>query len=172
MTTVHYPHFQQEVDETFNVDNYVYIFSLFLHYACVKCPHIEVQKLCNNLKEQSQQSIAVFFTMLLNQKNIDKAKLLAAISEAGAIKIDLMSPVKSNSSAGDSSIENGIRTEYSPPTPRTKMLNEWNSENKQLRVNNFQANIVFTFNGSNIFFTYLLNLYRHKSKQNNTRGVF
>lgn len=131
---MNYPHCQPNLDEdgSPNTDNYIYVFSLLLHYACVKSPNERIQKMCNHLKDQSQQSIAVFFTMLLNQKIIDKEILVNAMSEAGGVKAELLSPEKSGSSGGSSG--QCSRFTFSPPTPRTKLLNDWNSENKQLKV--------------------------------------
>lgn len=106
--------------------------------------------MCKGLNEKSQVRIAAFFTALMQRSSIDRNVLEAAIAEsiAASDKPELMSPFKSFSSSGGS-IGDGNMT-FSPPTPRTKMMDYWNIENKQLKVQKH----IFSTN-----FTYLLNVF-------------
>lgn len=101
-----------------------------LHFACVRYPQADMHHMCKGLNEKSQVRIAAFFTALMEKSSINRSVLEAAISESSNDK-ELLSPLKSFSSSGGS-VSDG--NPFSPPTPRTKMMDHWNIENKQLKV--------------------------------------
>lgn len=90
--------------------------------------------MCKGLSERSQVRIAAFFTALMHQSSINRSVLDAAIADSNASsdRSELMSPLKSFSSSGGS-VGDGSVT-FSPPTPRSKQMDYWNVENKQLKV--------------------------------------
>lgn len=105
-----------------------------LHFACVLYPQADMHQICKGLNEKSQIRIAAFFTALMQKSSISKSVLETAIAESvtASDTPDLMSPLKSLSSSGGS-VGDGSMI-FSPPTPRTKMMDCWNIENKQLKV--------------------------------------
>lgn len=159
----YYPHFEIVLDPADRLQSayYVDVYSLLLHFACVRYPQTELQTLCNGLNNESQVRIAAFFTaLLMEQTHINHAVIQMAIGESASIKCqrgsdaDLMSPLpcgRDSSSASSSSDGNGAgggkkASLFSPPTPRTKMLNDWNLENKMLKVC-IMAVVLFDNNG-------------------------
>lgn len=142
----YYPQFEVKLDpaDRLQASTFVDIYSLFLHFACVRYPQKELQNLCNGLKDLSQVRIAAFFTALMTeQSHINHAVIQMAIGESSVAvtaakcqrtDVDLLSPIRTGSGGGGSSSDGGGSTIFSPPTPRTKLLDNWNSENKMLKV--------------------------------------
>lgn len=66
--------------------DYMYIYSIFLYFSCVKYPNGFFHKTCNTLAESIQTSIATFFSLLCDSEYINKNAVRKAIHEAGKNK--------------------------------------------------------------------------------------
>lgn len=137
--------------------------SLLLHYSCVKSPCDAIQKRSNFLRSTAQTSMTSFLTLLLSQPKIDRNALRLAIDTANEIPTEPNSPtplntserpklsLSTNSSPGNTldqtspqrrPLNTPASADRSPwsansnqcSTPRTKMMDDWNSENRQLRA--------------------------------------
>lgn len=141
----------------------MFALSLLLHYSCVKSPCDAIQKSSNSLRPVAQSSVASFFTVLLAQPKIDRDALRLAIDEANRTPVEseplnssqlrAKLSISTNSSPGNTLDETSpqrrvlntpVSGDRSGPwatinnnncsTPRTKMLDVWNSENRHLRA--------------------------------------
>ncbi|XP_055371224.1 uncharacterized protein LOC129605466 [Condylostylus longicornis] len=118
----HYPAIELHTDDNqqLSSSDYMYIYSVFLHFCCVKYPTEFFQNICQNFHEAHQQAIAIFFKGLLEKDVIDKVllrKLIAEASLQNICSIPVESPAKSQQNY-----------KISPPTPKTHMLEEKNKE--------------------------------------------
>uniref|UniRef100_A0A1I8N206 Uncharacterized protein n=1 Tax=Musca domestica TaxID=7370 RepID=A0A1I8N206_MUSDO len=78
-----YPKFEAHLDDEncLSSSDYIYIYSLFLHFCCVKHPQTVFHEICQRLPEFAQQCIASFFKELLETEPITKEALRHAIAE-------------------------------------------------------------------------------------------
>ncbi|KAJ6638168.1 hypothetical protein Bhyg_10901 [Pseudolycoriella hygida] len=108
-------------------DDYMYGYSLLMHFCCIKHPEIEMRSICQQMQEETQMVIKTFLENLLRVKLLNRETLKSVIESSAPAKISdyvlALSPIK----AGDMEV-------ICPPTPRTKVLNEWSSENRQLKA--------------------------------------
>lgn len=65
------------------VSEYVYIYSLFLHFACVSHADARVQQICNNMVRKTQEMIEKFLDYLFKIGKCERAIVQTAIEEAG-----------------------------------------------------------------------------------------
>lgn len=70
-------------DAAISTDDYVHIYSMLLHYSCVRQPDQKMQSICNNMAETYQTLIAKFFNSLLKVENYTRASIQDAIEHAG-----------------------------------------------------------------------------------------
>ncbi|KAM7347652.1 mushroom body defect isoform 2-T2 [Cochliomyia hominivorax] len=61
--------------------DYIYVYSLLLHFCCVKHPETVFHEICQRLPDGAQQFIAAFFKELLDTEPITKEALRHAIAE-------------------------------------------------------------------------------------------
>lgn len=71
-------------------DDYVYIYSMLLHYGCVRSANTEMQKICNTLSSKFQRIVAKFLSTLLTEKNFTLPFIQGAIEDAGIINSSLL----------------------------------------------------------------------------------
>lgn len=62
---------------------YVYIYSLFLHFACVLHADTGVQQICNNMVRKNQELIEKFLDYLFKIGRCERSFVQSAIEEAG-----------------------------------------------------------------------------------------
>lgn len=62
---------------------YVYIYSLFLHFACVLHADTAIQHICNNMVRKNQEMIEKFLDYLFKVGKCERAIVQTAIEEAG-----------------------------------------------------------------------------------------
>ncbi|XP_075156047.1 mushroom body defect isoform X2 [Haematobia irritans] len=76
-----YPNFEahQDDDNCVSSSDYAYIYSILLHFCCVKHPQKEFHEICQRLPEHAQQCIASFFKELLDNECPTKEDLRSAI---------------------------------------------------------------------------------------------
>lgn len=64
-------------------DEYVFVYSLFLHYSCVRYADIEMQNVCNGLLGKYQLIMAKFLESLIRTVKYTRESIQDAIEEAG-----------------------------------------------------------------------------------------
>jgi len=66
----HYPEFSAHIDGRGQLvtADYVYVYTLLLHYSCVKQPSVFIHSICKKLPELVQTCIANFFGQTLEQQ--------------------------------------------------------------------------------------------------------
>lgn len=65
------------------VCEYVYLYSLFLHFSCVLHADMGIQRICNNMVRKNQESIEKFLDYLFKIGRCERAIVQTAIEEAG-----------------------------------------------------------------------------------------
>lgn len=70
-------------EQSVAVGEYVYIYSLFLHFACVMHPDHGIQTICNNMVRKNQEMIAKFFGFIIRANRCDRSIIDGAMQEAG-----------------------------------------------------------------------------------------
>lgn len=65
------------------VSEYVYLYSLFLHFACVLHADMGIQQICNNMVRKNQVSIEKYLDYLFKIGRCERAIVQTAIEEAG-----------------------------------------------------------------------------------------
>lgn len=65
------------------VGEYVYFYSLFLHFACVLHADKGIQQICNNMVRKNQELIEKFLDYLFKIGKCERAIVQNAIDEAG-----------------------------------------------------------------------------------------
>ncbi|XP_004529555.1 major antigen isoform X2 [Ceratitis capitata] len=145
-------------EKTINSTEYIYIYSLFLHFSCVKYPETNFHDICKRLSVNNQRNIAAFFNELLDCQSIDREKLRHAIAGTTLKSTNSSgsasdSHSSSNNSTGNSNnfststfprLDSPSRTSrYAPgnssprivpPTPKSAMLEERTRELYNLRA--------------------------------------
>ncbi|XP_073830571.1 mushroom body defect isoform X3 [Musca autumnalis] len=99
-----YPQFEVHLDDEncLSSSDYIYIYSLLLHFCCVKHPQTVFHEICQRLPEYAQQCIASFFKELLETEPITKEALRHAIAEVLTTHVSpprLNDSISSNQSA-------------------------------------------------------------------------
>ncbi|XP_061392877.1 centromere-associated protein E [Musca vetustissima] len=99
-----YPKFEVHLDDEncLSSSDYIYLYSLFLHFCCVKHPQTVFHEICQRLPEFAQQCIASFFKELLETEPITKEALRHAIAEVVTTHVSpprLNDSISSNQSA-------------------------------------------------------------------------
>lgn len=81
----YYKHFYLKLDDgnAVPVNEYVYIYSLFLHFSCVLHADRGIQQICNNMVRKNQESIEKFLDYLFKIGKCERAIVQTAIEEAG-----------------------------------------------------------------------------------------
>lgn len=80
-------------------NDYAYVYTLLMHYACVQCPSEYFQNICRTLPDLTQQYIAAFFTQAMKNPDMNRAHLretIAGINEIveGAESSPTQSPAR------------------------------------------------------------------------------
>ncbi|XP_029408969.2 major antigen isoform X2 [Bactrocera dorsalis] len=145
-------------ENTISSTEYIYVYSLFLHFCCVKCPETNFHDICKRLSVNNQRNIAAFFNELIDCQSINREKLRQAI--AGTALRSNNSPGTASDSHSSSNNSTGTTNNYSsssfprldspcrpsryaagnssprivPPTPKSAMLEERTRELYNLRA--------------------------------------
>lgn len=84
----YYKDFFVKLNENGNVavNEYVYIYSLFLHFSCVLYADIGIQQICNNMVGKNQEVIEKFLEYVFKIGKCDRIIVQSAIEEAGKKK--------------------------------------------------------------------------------------
>lgn len=69
------------------VGEYVYFYSLFLHFACVLHADTGVQQICNNMVRKNQELIEKFLDYMFKYGKCERGTVQSAIEEAGKNEI-------------------------------------------------------------------------------------
>lgn len=155
----HYSEFQPHMDDenALSSADYIYVYSLLLHFSCVKYPVTYFHDICKKLSDSAQQSIASFFKILLECKHINRETLRHTIAEVTVPK----SPSPRNNIQGINRTESPVKTpsrhsiptqKISPSTPKSFLLEERTRELYNLRVG-FTYNTARFFTNYNVSFT-------------------
>lgn len=144
-------------ENTISSSECVYVYSLFLHFCCVKCPETNFHDICKRLSVNNQRNIAAFFNELIDCQSINREKLRQAIAGTSLRSNNSPGTSDSHSSSNNST---GATNNYSsssfprldspcrtsrhapgnssprivPPTPKSAMLEERTRELYNLRV--------------------------------------
>uniref|UniRef100_A0A1B0FPB7 Uncharacterized protein n=1 Tax=Glossina morsitans morsitans TaxID=37546 RepID=A0A1B0FPB7_GLOMM len=78
-----YPEFDvnRDDDDGLSSADYIYVYSLMLHFSCVKYPQTFFHDICQKIPSSSQQSMALFFRELLEVEKLYKEDLRRAVAE-------------------------------------------------------------------------------------------
>uniref|UniRef100_A0A1A9W418 Uncharacterized protein n=1 Tax=Glossina brevipalpis TaxID=37001 RepID=A0A1A9W418_9MUSC len=145
-----YPEFEayHDDDNGLSSADYVYVYTLMLHFSCVKYPQTFFHDICQKLPNSSQQSMASFFRELLDVEKLNKENLRHAVGEVIAShgsprSGDSISRNNSSFPTGNSlKVDSPLRTpkrnigtqRSSPLTPKTHLLEERTRELFTLRA--------------------------------------
>lgn len=160
-----YPSFEINFDDEncLSSAEYIYVYSLLLHFCCVKHPETLFHEICQRLPDYAQQCIASFFKELLDTEPITKEALRHAIAEVANSQCspprlnDSFSSSITSASVGGLSSASFLRCEsplktpkrsagpqrVSPSTPKSFLLEERTRELYNLRVSFFFGFIYF-----------------------------
>lgn len=85
--TDEYSDFDVRLDDDNDIcgDEYLFIYTLLLHYSCVKKPCEYFHKLCNGMDARHQVMIASFFKSLMDVKMYTRDDLRKAIYNIGKV---------------------------------------------------------------------------------------
>lgn len=83
--TEKYPEFtvKRTADKPMPISEYAYIYSLLLHFACVRSGDKHMQSICNNMIEKNQVIIAKYFEYMIKNVKYTRASIDDAMEEAG-----------------------------------------------------------------------------------------
>lgn len=163
--TVFYPDFEINFDDASNLiaADYIYFYSLLLHFCCVKKPLTPFHEICQRLPSFDQQCIASFFKQLLDVESVTKEALCKAIAAVGDIKItpshaddSISNNIAGLGMEGSSGLSRGnspLKTpnhctgfqRNSPSTPKSFILEERTRELYNLRVRFINFNLFISF---------------------------
>ncbi|EDW06902.2 uncharacterized protein Dmoj_GI15437 [Drosophila mojavensis] len=81
-----YPHFKPLLERNGRImaNDYAYVYTLLMHYACVQCPSEYFHNICRTLPDLTQQYMAAFFTQAMKNPDMNRSHLretIAGISE-------------------------------------------------------------------------------------------
>uniref|UniRef100_A0A1A9VVX7 Uncharacterized protein n=1 Tax=Glossina austeni TaxID=7395 RepID=A0A1A9VVX7_GLOAU len=135
-----YPEFEAHCDDDniLSSGDYIYVYTLLLHFSCVKYPQTFFHDICQKLPINSQQAMALLFLKLLEVEKLNKDNLRHVIGKAG-IKASSISrcnsdPMMFTNNETDSPVRNIGVQRNSPLTPRTNLLEERTRELFDLRA--------------------------------------
>lgn len=94
----YYPEFHLKVvgsdnnngDAQLPEEEYVYVYSLFLHHSCVRYADPEMQSVCSGLLEKYQMIMAKFLEYLIKAVKYTRESIQDAIEEAGKYPPEIM----------------------------------------------------------------------------------
>uniref|UniRef100_A0A1B0FMC5 Uncharacterized protein n=1 Tax=Glossina morsitans morsitans TaxID=37546 RepID=A0A1B0FMC5_GLOMM len=125
-----YPEFEAQCDDDniLSSGDYIYVYTLLLHFSCVKYPQTFFHDICQKLPISSQQTMALLFLKLLEVEKLNKGNLRNVIGKA-VIKASSVSrcnsdPMMFTNNETDSPVRNIGAQRNSPLTPRTNLLEE------------------------------------------------
>ncbi|XP_013118955.2 golgin subfamily B member 1 isoform X1 [Stomoxys calcitrans] len=104
-----YPQFEahQDDENCLSSSDYIYIYSILLHFSCVKHPHTIFHEICQRLPIHDQQCIASFFKELLDVESPDKETLRHAIGHV--VSTHVTPPRQRNDSfSSNQSVSSGV----------------------------------------------------------------
>ncbi|XP_063706407.1 GRIP and coiled-coil domain-containing protein 2-like [Culicoides brevitarsis] len=128
----YYVDFEPDLDENGQivVQDYMFTYSLFLHFSCLMYPEPFFHSKCIALKPKCQSSIKAFLEILSKQEKFDKHTLRTAIREATPAN-----PRLSFLQMGFSTPQRSPKNfKNSPPTPTSQLLDEKGREVKLLKA--------------------------------------
>lgn len=76
-------------DQTISTNEYIYIYSLFMHFACIQYPDSGIQTICKNMVQKNQEIIEKFLECLIRINKCDRLILQNAIEEAGKLTVNI-----------------------------------------------------------------------------------
>lgn len=76
-------HWRLDDEDTVPISEYVYFYSLCLHFACVLHADMGVQQICNNMVRKNQEMIEKFLDYLFKIGKCERTIVESAIEEAG-----------------------------------------------------------------------------------------
>ncbi|KAI9576129.1 myosin-13-like [Glossina fuscipes] len=145
-----YPEFEVNRDDNNGLSSadYIYVYTLLLHFSCVKRPQTFFHDICQKLPSDSQQSMAQFFHELLEMEQLNKVNLREAVAEV--IASHALSRSNHSISRSNDSLTPGTSIETDSPlktpkrnigarrnlllTPKTHLLEERTRELFALRA--------------------------------------
>lgn len=158
--------------------DYIYVYTLLMHYTCVQNPRTYFHNICTTLPKSVQAAIAAFFQTTVNLPQLTRHHLRETIINVDSEKstedgLELLSESNSGSSTPSDiktvDTTNSTRTSSlskewrkplassPPPTPKTELLEQRTRELRGLRVSSSLIYISFCFTISQISFHCRLN---------------
>lgn len=64
-------------------EDYVYGYSLLMHFSCVKYPESSMQDICKQMQEETQMTIKTFLQNLMDRKSFDRETIKSVIESSG-----------------------------------------------------------------------------------------
>lgn len=125
----YYLEFEPNLDASgiISLNDYMYIYSLFIHFSCVKYPKKFFHRVSMNLNDKCQEAVAQFLNIMMQNEKFDRSTIRDAIYHASPAVprlsfVNLMSNL--NTPKGKSS----------PPTPTGVLLDHRMREIKMLKA--------------------------------------
>ncbi|KAG4067391.1 hypothetical protein HA402_015827 [Bradysia odoriphaga] len=128
-------------------DDYVFGFSLLMYFACVKHPDVNIQRICKEMQGESQLVVGTFLKNLLDSNSFSRETIKCVIESSGTCyehqlnrivfticNILCVAPAKLSDYVLALSPTKISETNMCLATPKSKILNEWNAENRQLKA--------------------------------------
>lgn len=83
--TAYYPTFHPILNRERKVcpDDYIYGYSLLMHFSCVKHPESRIQGVCEEMHKDTQIAIKTFLLHLMDQKSFSRETIKSAIQSSG-----------------------------------------------------------------------------------------
>uniref|UniRef100_A0A1A9Z3S6 Uncharacterized protein n=1 Tax=Glossina pallidipes TaxID=7398 RepID=A0A1A9Z3S6_GLOPL len=135
-----YPEFEAHCDDDniLSSGDYIYVYTLLLHFSCVTYPQTFFHDICQKLPISSQQTMGLLFLKLLEMEKLNKDNLRHVIGKA-VIKAPSISrwnsdPMMFTNNETDSPVKNIGAQRNSPLTPRSNLLEERTRELFDLRA--------------------------------------
>lgn len=128
----YYPDFEPQLDETSQiiVHDFMFIYSIFLHFSCVMFPEPFFHSKCISLKPKCQSSIKTFLEIVAKSEKFDRNSLRMAIRDStpenprlSFLYLKFNSPQRT-----------AKNFKNSPPTPTSQLLDEKGREVKLLKA--------------------------------------
>jgi len=138
-----YPDYETLYDENNNVSSqdFVYVFSLLLHYSCVQEKNEHFQIACTKLNSTFQMCIATFLEYITKQTTFNKEIIRTGIKQAAI----LTSPQTKYFSV-TSPLKTPKKSDISPPTPCKDFINsklkELKAVKSQLENERYERNLL------------------------------
>ncbi|XP_032594071.2 sporulation-specific protein 15 isoform X2 [Drosophila grimshawi] len=112
------PHFEH--DGRIANEDYIYVYTLLMHYTCIQSPITYFHNICNDLPKTMQQCIVVFFEQIVNDPELTRNRLrriIRNIREDAEINTNSSVSALASSTTDSTPIDNDAIGCANPVTP-------------------------------------------------------